>query len=101
LAILAERAKKGSPMNLQSASDFISTLSSQGAAWYRGLTGTPVVVPATSAAIAAQQQVALNQAAQAQLNVSSPLLSGVLANPAALVIIGLVLLIAAIWLLRK
>jgi Tfp pilus assembly protein FimV len=88
-------------IDLTGVSDFISTLSSQGAAWYRGLTGTPVVVPATTAAIAAQQQVALNQAAQANLNVTNPVLSGILANPAALIIIGLVLLIGAIFLLRR
>jgi hypothetical protein len=86
---------------LTSVSDFISNLSSQGAAWYRGITGAPVVAPATTAAIAAQQQIALNQAAQAQLNASNPTLSGILANPAALIIIGFVLLIGAIFLLRR
>lgn len=72
--------------------DFISQLSTQGAAWYRGITGTPVVVPATSPAIAAQQQVAIQQAAQASLTQTNPALAGILANPTVIVIVGLLAL---------
>jgi hypothetical protein len=78
--------------DLTSIGDFISNLSSQGAAWYRGITGTPVVVPATSPAIAAQQQVAIQQAAQASLSQTNPTLAGLLANPTLIVIVGLLTL---------
>ena len=78
--------------DLTSVGDFITSLDSQAAAWYRGVTGTPVVVPATNSSIAAQQQIALQQEAQASLLRTNPVLAGVLANPVVL-ILGLVLLI--------
>lgn len=83
--------------DLSSVSDFISNVSSQAAAWYRGITGSPVVVPATSPAIAAQQQIAIQQQAQANLLATNPVLAGILANPtvliAGLLLIGLLLIL--------
>ena len=82
--------------DLTTVGDFITSLDSQAAAWYRGVTGTPVVVPATNSAIAAQQQIALQQQAQASLLRTNPVLAGVLANPVVLILallFGVVLLI--------
>jgi hypothetical protein len=82
--------------DLTTVGDFITSLDSQAAAWYRGVTGTPVVVPATNSAIAAQQQIALQQQAQASLLRTNPVLAGVLANPVLLILallFGVVLLI--------
>ena len=82
--------------DLTGISDFITSLDSQAAAWYRGVTGTPVVVPATNPAIAAQQQIALNQQAQASLLNTNPVLAGILANPVVLIlalVFGAVLLL--------
>jgi hypothetical protein len=82
--------------DLTTVGDFITSLDSQAAAWYRGVTGTPVVVPATNSAIAAQQQIALQQQAQASLLRTNPVLAGVLANPVILILallFGVVLLI--------
>ena len=82
--------------DLTTVGDFITSLDSQAAAWYRGVTGTPVVVPATNSAIAAQQQIALQQQAQANLLRTNPVLAGVLANPVVLILallFGVVLLI--------
>jgi hypothetical protein len=67
--------------SLSEISDFISDISGQGAAWYRGISGTPVVVPATTGAAAAANQLAIQQQAQAQLTSTNPVLAGILANP--------------------
>lgn len=87
--------------DLSSISDFVSNLSSQGAAWYRGLTGTPVVVPATNSAIAAQQQIAIQQAAQANLLNTNPTLAGLLANPTLIIVVALIALAIVIFALRR
>jgi len=86
--------------DLQSVGDFITSLDSQAASWYRGVTGTPVVVPATNSAIAAQQQIAIQQAAQANLLNTNPVLAGILSNPAVL-ILGLIFAVALIILVLK
>jgi hypothetical protein len=87
--------------DLSEVSDFISSLDSQAASWYRGITGVPVVVPASNASIAAQQQIAINQAAQASLLRSNPTLAGIISNPTVL-IIGLAgILLILVFAFRK
>lgn len=83
--------------DLASISNFINSLDTQAAAWYRGISGTPVVVPATSSAIAAQQALAIQQQAQANLLNTNPTLAGLLANPFILVV-GILALVLLAWL---
>lgn len=62
---------------------FLNDLSSQAAAWYQGVTGTPVVVPGTIAAATAQTQLQ----AQTNLSAQAPLLGGIFSNPIVLVLL--------------
>lgn len=87
--------------DLTSITDFINSLDSQAAAWYRGITGTPVVVPASNAQIAAQQAIAIQQQAQANLLNTNPTLAGILANPTLIVVIVGALLILAFLVFKK
>jgi hypothetical protein len=69
------------------------------AAWYNGVTsGTPVI---TSPTQAVANQLAINQASQLALAQSNPTLSGILANPGALVLIGLAFLALIVYLFMR
>lgn len=87
--------------SLTDVTGFINSLDTQAAAWYRGITGVPVVVPATNSTIAAQQQIAIQQAAQASLLQTNPTLAGILANPTFVVLIVVALLVLAYLAFRK
>ena len=78
---------------------FINTADNAAAAWYNGITGgTPVI---TSPAQAAANQLAINQASQLQLAQSNPTLSGILANPGFLVLLGLAIIGLIVYLIVK
>lgn len=83
------------PGPLTDLSSFLSSGSAAAAAWYNGLTeGTPII---TSGQGAAANQLAINQASQLALAQSNPTLSGILANPTIIIIIGLVLLAVIVY----
>jgi hypothetical protein len=87
-----------SPSTLTDLTSFLSTASSGAAAWYNGITGgTPVI---TSASQAAANQLAINQASQLALAQSNPTLSGILANPTIIIIIGLALLALIFYVMK-
>lgn len=67
---------------LTSVSQFINSLSTQGAAWYQGVTGTPVLANTIAASA----------------STTSPVSAGLLANPIIIIIgllvVGLILYLA-------
>lgn len=87
------------PSTLADLGSFLSTASAGAAAWYNGISeGTPVV---TSPAQGAANQLAINQQAQLALNAQNPALAGLLANPAILIIIGILGLALILYLYKK
>lgn len=77
---------------LMDIGNFISGLDAQAAAWYRGISGNPVVTPVTSPQLAAAQQIAIQQQQQASLLATNPTLAGVLANPTAIIVIAIIMI---------
>lgn len=90
----------GDTSQLTDIGNFVSGLDSQAAAWYRGITGVPVVTPVTSPQLAAAQQIALQQQQQASLLATNPTLAGILANPTAIIVIALLLIAVLIFAFR-
>lgn len=83
------------PGPLTDLGSFLSSASAGAAAWYNGLTeGTPII---TSSQQAAANQLAINQQEQLALAQSNPTLSGILANPTIIIIVGLVLLAVIVY----
>ena len=80
-------------------SDWISGLSNAGASWYNGVTSGTPVIPSSQVAIA--NQLAINQAEQLQLAQTNPTLSGVLANPSFLLILGFVVIALVAYLILR
>lgn len=87
--------------SLTDVTAFINSLDSQAAGWYRGITGVPVVLPAPNSTIAAQQQIAIQQQAQANLLRTNPTLAGLLANPTIVIVGLLALILLAYFAFRK
>jgi hypothetical protein len=87
--------------DLTEIGNFISSLDTQAAAWYRGLTGSPVVTPAFSSQSALSQQIALQQAAQASLLNTNPTLAGIISNPTVMIMLGLGILVLLIFVLKR
>jgi hypothetical protein len=88
--------------SLADIGNFISSLDAQATAWYRGIsTGTAVVVPSTSAGQAATQQLAIQQAAQANLVQTNPLVAGLTSSPLLVFAILAILVFALFMLLRR
>lgn len=75
-------------METTDITSFISGLNNAAASWYNGVSSGTPVIPSSQVAVA--NQLAINQAEQLQLAQSNPTLSGILANPSFLLIIGLV-----------
>ena len=85
-------------MDLNNINSFISSLDTQATAWYSGLSGHPIVTTPQSAAL---NQLQLQQQAQANLAVSNPTLTGLLANPTLIVLAVLVLIVLGIYVFKS
>lgn len=77
----------------------ISGLSNAAASWYNGISSGTPVIPSSQVAVA--NQLAINQASQLALAQTNPTLSGILANPGFLVIIGLLIVGLIAWIILK
>lgn len=78
---------------------FLNTADMGAAAWYNGIVGGTPVITSPSQAVA--NQLAINQASQLKLAQSNPTLSGILANPGFLVLIGLAIVGLVVYLVMK
>lgn len=87
-------------MDLTAISNFINSLSQQGAAWYRGISGSPVVVPGTPAQVQ-QQGILLQQQAVGNLAYQQPTLAGILASPTFLILGIVAIVVILIIVLRR
>jgi hypothetical protein len=69
------------------------------AAWYNGVASNTPIITSPSQAIA--NQLAINQASQLALAQSNPTLSGILANPGFLVLVGLAIVCIIVYFVMK
>jgi len=100
-AAAASPAASSGGFDLGDVGNLINNLSAAAAPWVSAFTGTTVIPLPTSSAQAAAQQLQLQQAAQAKLAATNPVLSGILANPTILVILaGIFLLIVGYFILK-
>jgi len=86
-------------MNNTDINTFVNNADNAAAAWYNGITGGTPVITSPSQAVA--NQLAINQAAQLQLAQTNPTLSGILANPGALILLGLLVIGLIVYLIMK